>query len=176
MPHGDRGRGVNDGYKLFVRELEIQPMIPGYPNNSSAVTADARISTHQNSVQNLSRSPDSPTQPTESRVYSEREVSRSRDPLKEVGESTAFGFAETGADQLLVFRGDVLDLIEDALARLRQIEGIDAAIMLSVATLDESALLEVVEQSDQTARVHPQGGRHFVLADAGGSIEQPDDP
>jgi hypothetical protein len=109
-------------------------------------------------------------------MHSDRQVSRSRDPLKKVGEPTALLLAQHRTDQLLMFCREIPNLIKDALARLRQMECIDAAIALLIATLNDPAFLEIIEESDQTTRVHPQRGRHFVLPDAGGPTEEPNDP
>lgn len=97
------------------------------------------------------------------------------DALEQVVEVVALVFAECGQQGILVLTGERAEGGEHPAAVGGEVEGMAAAVVPVAATLDETALIEGVEEGDEAAGHHLQTGGEGLLGNARAGAEDPQD-
>ena len=91
------------------------------------------------------------------------------DPQQHARQLLAFVGAERRAQRLLMLPGDPPDRIQHAPPRVGQAHGIPAAVVWVVASLDQPARLQLVQQGDEPAGEYVQMLREGLLARIAGA-------
>jgi hypothetical protein len=99
-------------------------------------------------------------------MHAWREPLLLRDALEKIGQPLALLRVEGGAKRILVLPSDGGDLRERASPLLGEDEGVGASVVGSERTLDQPALLEIVDQGDQAAGDDAEASGELPLAQA----------
>ena len=86
---------------------------------------------------------------------------------KKGAESRGLIVVESGGELVLVLASETGDLAHQLFSRLREVDGVPAAITGIAATLDVPTLLELVQVGDQAPGRQAQVGAEVMLAAAG---------
>ena len=97
------------------------------------------------------------------------------DALEEGGELMLLGLSEGGEEGLVVLAGDAADGFEHGATAFREVEGMAAAVVGIGAALDEALRFELIDQGDQTAGQHAEGGGEGLLGDRRGRAQDAQD-
>lgn len=99
-----------------------------------------------------------------------------RDPSKQRSELLALPRVEGRADRIVVGLRDAANVGKYARPHVCHMQRVKAPVFRVVAALEHPAILELVNEGDESARKHPQHGRQFLLADARASCNSTQDP
>lgn len=98
------------------------------------------------------------------------------DAGEEVDELAPFSIGERSGQVGLVRLGERADTRQQLGAGGREVQGVDASITRVAATLDESALLEVVDQHNRLAGDHAELAGQVPLAASRVQVDQAQQP
>jgi hypothetical protein len=89
-----------------------------------------------------------------------------RDPAKQRSELVALFPVEGCADRIVVCLRHAANVRKYACPHVRHVQRVQTAVFGVVASLEEPAFLELVDERDESAGKHAEQGRQLLLADA----------
>jgi hypothetical protein len=101
----------------------------------------------------------------EPRMHPGRQTVMVGEAAEEQEELLSLTCAQGGAKGVVVCLCHIGDLAHDVRSLVRESERVEAPVLGVVAPLEQTTLLELVEEGDQAARQHSQQGRQRLLTD-----------